>query len=50
MEEDRIKGKKGKLPELQKPNVNAEVYNNKKSDWIYIYPEAKSKQSNKNKV
>ena len=26
------------FPELQKPNVEAEVYNNsKKCDWIYTY-------------
>ena len=24
-------------PELQKPNIEAEVYNNKKCDWIYTY-------------
>ena len=39
MEEERQKGgKKGKLHRMQKPNVEAEVYNNnKKCDWIYTY-------------
>ena len=40
--------------ELQKPNIEAEVYNNIKSvtayTHIHIHPIAKSKQSNKNKV
>ena len=31
----RSKKKRGKL--LQKPKVEAEVYNNKKCDWIYTY-------------
>ena len=34
MEEERNKEEKGKLQELQKPNIEAEVYNNhKKCDW-----------------
>jgi len=49
MEEER---KKQNSTELQKPNIEAEVYkNNKKCDWIYTYtytPIAKSKLSNKN--
>ena len=37
MEEERKKKKKSSI-ELQKPNVEAEVYNNnKKCDWIYTY-------------
>jgi len=36
--EERKKGKKEEnSTELQKPNVEAEVYNNRKCDWIYIY-------------
>ena len=37
MEEERKKKKKKENPtELQKPNVEAELYNNnKKCDWIY---------------
>ena len=31
--EERKKEKKENSTELQKPNVEAEVYNNKKSDW-----------------
>ena len=35
MEEEE---KKENSTELQKPNVNAEVYNNnKKCDWLYTY-------------
>ena len=38
MNEERKKGKKGKLHRTAKPNVEAEVYNNnKKCDWIYTY-------------
>ena len=39
MEEERKKGeKKENSTELQKPNVEAEVYNNnRKCDWIYTY-------------
>ena len=40
MEEERKKGKNKKenSTELQRPNVDAEVYNkNKKCDWIYTY-------------
>jgi len=56
MEEDRQNEKKKKenYRELQRPNIEAEVYNNnKKCDWIYTYtytPISKIKQSNKNKV
>ena len=31
------KGKKENSTELQEPNVETEVYNNKKCDWIYTY-------------
>ena len=34
MEEER---KKENTTELQRPNIEAEVYNNKKSDWTYTY-------------
>jgi len=34
MEEER---KKENYTELQKPNVEAEVYNIKKCDWVYTY-------------
>ena len=44
MEEERKKQtnkkkttKKENSTELQKPNVEAEVYNNRKCDWIYTY-------------
>ena len=39
MEEERKKrGKKKKSTKLQKPNVEAEVYNNnRKCDWIYTF-------------
>ena len=38
MEEERKKGKKESSTEPQKPNIEAEVYNNnKKCDWIYTY-------------
>ena len=39
MEGERKKGeKKENATELQKPNVEAEVYNNnRKCDWIYTY-------------
>ena len=38
MEEERKKGKKKEnSTELQKPNVEAEVYNNRKCDWINTY-------------
>ena len=39
MEEEKKKGKKKEnSTELQKPNVEAEVYNNNKNcDWIYTY-------------
>ena len=39
MEEERKKGKKKEnATELQKPNIEAEVYNNNtKFDWMYIY-------------
>ena len=39
MEEERKKGeKKENSTELQKPNVEAEVYNNnRKCDWTYTY-------------
>ena len=39
MEEERKKGeKKENSTELQKPNIEAEVYNNNKNcDWIYTY-------------
>ena len=37
-EEERKKGeKKENSTELQKPNVEAEVYNNRKCDWVYTY-------------
>ena len=44
--------KKENSTELQKPNIEAEVYNNnKKWDWIYTYtPISKIEQSNKNKI
>jgi len=29
--------KKENSTELQKPNVEAEVYNNRKCDWVYTY-------------
>ena len=48
-----MKGKKrGNSPQLQKPNVEAEVYNMIESvtEYTHIHPLAKSKQSNKNKV
>ena len=36
--EERKKEKKENSTELQKPNVEAEVYNNnRKCDWIYTY-------------
>ena len=48
------KEKKANSTDLQKPNTEAEVYNNtKKCDWIYKYtytPYTKLKQSNKYKV
>jgi len=39
MEEERKKGKKKEnATELQKPNIEAEVYNNNtKFDWMYTY-------------
>ena len=38
MEEERKKEKKENSTEPQKPNIEAEVYNNsKKCDWIYTY-------------
>ena len=38
MEEEREKEKKENSTELQRPKVEAEVYNNKKKcDWIYTY-------------
>jgi len=39
MEEERKKGeKKENSTKLQKPNVEAEFYNNnKKCDWVYMY-------------
>ena len=38
MEEKEKRGKKENSTELQKPNIDAEVYNNnKKCDWIYTY-------------
>ena len=38
MEEERKKRGGGTSTELQKPNVEAEVYNNnRKCDWIYTY-------------
>ena len=38
MEEEREQEKKENSTELQRPNVEAEVYNNnKKCDWIYTY-------------
>ena len=39
MDEERKRGKKKEISsELQKPNVEAEVYNNnKRCDWIYTY-------------
>ena len=42
-EEEKNAGKKENSTELQKPNVDADIYNNnKKCDWIYtpthIYP------------
>ena len=38
MEEERKKGKKESSTELQKPNIEAEVYNNNKNcDCIYTY-------------
>ena len=52
MEEKRKKGKKIS-PELQKPNVDAEVYNNNKKSWIYTYtytPISKIKTVQKNQV
>ena len=36
-EEKKKKKKKENSTELQKPNVEAEVYNNKMCDWIYTY-------------
>ena len=34
----KLKKKMKNFTELQKPNIEAEVYNNnKKCDWIYIY-------------
>ena len=35
MEEERKKG--GNSTELQKPNIEAEVYDNRKCDWICTY-------------
>ena len=37
MEEERKEWGEENSAELQKPNVEAEVYNNKKCDWIYTY-------------
>jgi len=38
MKEERKMGKKENPTVLQKPNVEAEVYNkNRKFDWIYTY-------------
>ena len=38
MEEERKKKKKENSTELQKPKIEAEVYNNnKKCDWIYTF-------------
>ena len=38
MEEERKKKRKENSTELQKPNVEAEVYNNnKKCDWIHTH-------------
>ena len=38
MEEEGKKEKKENSTELQRPNIEAEVYNNsKKCDWIYTY-------------
>ena len=38
MEEERKKEKKENSTELQKSNIEAKVYNNKKKcDWIYRY-------------
>ena len=48
MEEKRKKeGKKKKenSSELQKPNIEAEVYNNIKSDWIYTYTHKRNQNS-----
>ena len=48
MEEERKKEKKKKeiSSELQKPNVEAEVYNNKRCGWIYTH---KQNQNNPTK-
>ena len=48
----RRRRKKENSTELQKPNVEAEVYNMIESvtEYTHIHPLAKSKQSNKNKV
>ena len=50
--EEEKKGGRGNSTELQKPNVEAEVYNMIESvtEYTHIHPLAKSKQSNKNKV
>ena len=48
MEEKRKKeGKKKKenSSELRKPNIEAEVYNNIKSDWIYTYTHKRNQNS-----
>jgi len=54
MEEERKKKKKENSTELQKPKIEAEVYNNnKKCDWVYIYtftPITKIKTVQQNKV
>ena len=46
MEKERKKGGKGKLYITQKPNVEAEVYNNnEKCDWIYTYTHKQNQNS-----
>ena len=38
---------------MQKPNVDAEIYNNNsvtEYTHVHIHPQAKSKESNKNKI
>ena len=50
-EEKKKRKEKKNTPELQKPNIEAEFYNHKKSVTEYTHiPISKIKQSNKNKV
>ena len=47
-EKKKKRKKKQNSTELQKPNVDVEVYNNnKKCDWIYTYTPIKTVQQNK---